>query len=152
MKKEESKKVVKRNEPNLAMGLVGAICGSLIGVIIWVIIYKLGFIASFGGIAIAYGALLGFEKLGKGMDRKSLFICLTIVILSVWFANRVAWAIEVSLALEEYASFGQCFTYMSNLLEIFNLTESYYSDLFVGYVLTALGCYKMIINVFKNVK
>ena len=137
-------------KPNLPKGIVGAIGGALLGLIVWEIIYKLGFIAAIGGFAIAFGALFGFEKLGKGLNKNSVTICIVITILTVWLANRVAWSLEAYAGLSNYYSFFECFYNLSELLKVNDLVEAYYGDLFLGFAFTALGSYKMIIQTFRN--
>jgi len=134
----------------LLKGILGAVCGALLGLIVWVIIYKLGFISAFGGFVIAFGTLFGFEKMGKILNKKSAIICIIIIILTVWLANKVSWALDAYSSLKGYYSFFECFKLLSELIKVSNLTSEYYSDLFMGYFFTVIGSYKMILQVFRN--
>lgn len=140
-------------EGNLIAGIVGAILGSLIGCILWVIIYNLGYIAGIAGLAIGVCAFKGYELLGKRLDVKATIITLIIMILMIFFANRLAWGIDAYNALKDYDwTFSEVFQNLDYIIEESDLTMYYYKDLIVGYLLTALSSYKFVINAFKAAK
>lgn len=148
----QKNKIKKQNaKPNMIKGIIGAIIGAIIGMLIWIIIYKIGFIASIGGFAIAYGTLLGFEKMGKNLNKKSVIICIVIMILTVWLSNRVAWTLDAYTTLKNELTFMDCFINLGELLEYNGYTGNYIGELIVGYILTLVGSLKTIIKTLKNI-
>lgn len=148
----KERKIQRQNvETNILKGTIGAIIGALIGIIVWLIFYKLGVIASFGGFAIAYGTLIGFEKISKNTNRKSVIVCIIIMIIAVWLANRFAWSLNAYSTLKYNYTFVDCFMGLNELLEYNNYTSHYIIELVVGYLLTALGSYKFIIKTLREV-
>lgn len=72
------------------------------------------------------------------------------MVIMIFFANKLAWAWEAYDALKEYEfTFFDCFQYLNEILADSELTGSYWGDLAIGYVLTALSSFRNIINAFK---
>ncbi|MGN1158389.1 MAG: hypothetical protein ACI4TK_19625 [Agathobacter sp.] len=141
---------------NLIPGLVGAFLGSLIGAVLWVVIYKIGFIAGIAGAVIAVCAMKGYEMLGKSLDKKGVICSLLIVIVTIFLANKISWSWEIfEVYTKEFGydmTFFDAFVSADEIIEFSELTVDYYKDLAIGYVLTALSCYKNFITAFKSAK
>lgn len=132
-------------------GLVGAFLGALIGAVLWILIYKLGYIAGIAGAVTAICAFKGYEMFGKHLDKKGVFTSIIIVILVIFFANRLAWSWEAYDALKSYGyTFADIHRSLGEILEASELTASYYGDLVMGYVLTVLCSIGTIIRTYKN--
>lgn len=135
----------------LVPGLVGAFLGALIGCALWVLIFKLGYIAGLAGAVTAICAMKGYELLGGYLDRKGVIGSTIIMVVMIFFANKLAWAWDAYAALEAYDwSFGECYQDLGYILAQTELTGSYYGDLAVGYLLTALCSAKTIIGAFNS--
>lgn len=146
----ENQKAMRSKKSNLAAGLVGAFLGSLLGGALWILIYKLGYIAGIAGLVTGVCALKGFEMFGGHVDRKGVVGCVVIMLITIFFANKIAWAWEAYDALKEYNyTFSDCFRYLSYILEENELTGSYYGDLIIGYILTGISSFSNIRNAFQ---
>lgn len=148
--------VVEPQKSNFIAGLVGAFLGSLIGCVLWVIIYRLGYIAGIAGAITAICAMKGYELLGKKLDVKGVISCVVIMILMIFFANKLAWSWEIyDVFTTEYGyeiTFFDAFLSADEIIKASELTSSYYKDLIIGYGLTALASFGNIVNAFKASK
>lgn len=136
---------------NLAAGIVGAFLGALIGCVLWIIIWKLGYIAGIAGFVIGVCALKGYEMLGKSLDIKGAIATVIIMIAMIFFANKLAWSIDAYEALKDYGwTFFDIFRELDYILEESELTSAYTKDLIIGYFLTALSSFKLIIGAFSS--
>lgn len=141
---------IQARKSNLAAGLVGAFLGSLIGCAAWVLIYKLGYIAGIAGAITGICAMKGYEMLGGHLDKKGVIGSVIIMILMIFFANKIAWSWEAYDSLKIYGwSFTEIFRNLGSILSDSDLVGSYIGDLAVGYLLTALASYKNIMNAFR---
>ncbi len=148
---QEKQDVTKSQKSNLVPGLVGAFLGSLIGCILWVLIYRLGYIAGLAGAVTGICAMKGYEMFGKHLDKKGVIGSVVIMVIMIFFANKIAWAWEAADALSEYGyRFSDCFRAFGEILAASDLTGSYYGDLAIGYVLTLVASYRNIINAFRT--
>lgn len=136
---------------NLAAGLVGAFLGALIGCALWILIWKLGYIAGIAGFAIGVCALKGYEMLGKSLDIKGAISTVVIMIVMIFLANKIAWSWDAYDALKDYGwTFFDTFQNLDYILAESDLTGSYTTDLVIGYFLTALSSFKLIIGAFGS--
>ncbi|MCH5321478.1 MAG: hypothetical protein J1E36_06915 [Eubacterium sp.] len=132
-------------------GLVGALLGSLIGCVVYFFAFRLGFLAAITGLITAVCALKGYELLGGALDKKGVFTSVIVIILSVFFANKIAWSYEAYSELKDYgADFFNCFRSLNLILQESELTGSYYIDLAVAYLMTILGAFGNIKKAFKS--
>lgn len=149
-KLQANQEVIRGRKSNLIAGLVGAAIGALIGAVLWILIYKLGYIAGIAGLAIGVCAMKGYEMLGGCLDKKGVIGSVIIMIIMVYLANKLAWAWDAYDALSIYGwSFGECFQYLGEILAESDLTGSYFGDLAIGYVLTAIASGKNIADAFR---
>lgn len=136
---------------NLVAGLVGAFLGSLLGCILWVLIYKLGYIAGIAGAVIGICAMKGYELLGGHLDKKGVIGSVIIMIVMIYFANNVSWSWEIyDVFKADYdITFFDAYVSMKDVLIESDLMGSYYGDLIIGYLLTAVASFRNIMNAFK---
>lgn len=147
---QENQEAILAKKSNLAAGLVGAFLGSLIGCILWVLIYKLGYIAGIAGAVTGICAMKGYELLGGHLDKKGVIGSVIIMIVMIYFANKLAWSWEVYDAFKEYGiSFSDAYRNLSAVLTEYDLTGSFYGDLIIGYLLTAVASFRSIVSTFK---
>lgn len=148
---EERKVDTKAQRSHLISGLVGAFLGALIGAILYVVIYQLGYIAGVCGLVMAVLALKFYEKLGGCLDLKGVIASIAVVMVMVFFANKIAWSISAYSALKENDwSFFECYRDLNYILEVTELKGSYHSDLAVGYLISAVGCLRRFIYAIKG--
>lgn len=142
----------KRTEKsNLVPGLVGAFLGSLIGCVLWVLIGRLGYIAGIAGAVTGICAMKGYELLGKHLDRKGVIGSVIVMIVMIFLANKISWAWEAYSALGDYDwTFSECFRELGFILDSSDLMGSYYADLIIGYLLTAVCSIRSIITAFRT--
>ena len=88
---QQNQQTTRAKKSNLVAGLVGAFVGSLIGCVLWVLIYRLGYIAGIAGAVTAICALRGYELLGGHLDRKGVIISTVMMLVMIFFANRLSW-------------------------------------------------------------
>lgn len=147
---QEQQDITIAQKSNLVPGLVGAFLGSLLGCILWVLIYRLGYIAGIAGAVTAICAMKGYEMFGKHLDKKGVIGSVIIMVIMIFFANKIAWSWEAYSALKEYDyTFSDCFRALGEILKVTESTASYYGDLAIGYVLTLVASYRNIIGAFK---
>lgn len=148
---QQNQQTTRAKKSNLVAGLVGAFVGSLIGCALWVLIYRLGYIAGIAGAVTAICALRGYELLGGHLDRKGVIISTVMMLVMIFFANRLSWTWDAYDALkDEGYTFSECYQYLDNILDLSELTGSYYSELFIGYGLTLLCSVRRIIDAFRT--
>ncbi len=127
------------DDDNKVLGVIGALLGSALGIGIWCLIGLFGRVAVIGGFALCLGALGGYFLLGKGMSRTGLIFTAVIIILSVYLAVRLDYAISVYRALDKSVSLGSCFVSVMKLLEAIGEKGSFFKDLGIGYLVTLGG-------------
>lgn len=147
----ENQENIKRQKSNLAAGLVGAFLGSLIGCILWVVIYKLGYIAGIAGAVTGICAMKGYELLGKHLDKKGVIGSVIIMVVMIYFANKLAWTWDAYDAFKSTydVTFSEIYQEIGAIIQESDLTGSYYTDLIIGYFLTILCSIKNIIGAFR---
>ena len=144
-------KKVHRNESVLA-GTVGAFIGALIGGGCIILLSQLGYIASVSGVVLAVCTLKGYELLGKNLSKLGVLICLALMLVTPYLADRLDWAIVLMQEFPEYnMTIGEAFRYVPILVEeeAIELGE-YLKNLLMIYGFTLLGAISSIINAFKK--
>lgn len=85
-------------------GFVGAVVGAVPGILLWIILGKLGYIAVVCGILLAFGSAYGYNlmtKKGSLSPTVGIIICLGIVIVAVFMAEKIVWCWELTDAFNE---------------------------------------------------
>lgn len=148
---EAGKQNKKAERSNLITGIVGAFLGALIGGILYIFLSQLGYVAGITGVVMSVLALRFYEKLGGALDVKGVLVTMAVLIVMVWFSNKLSWGISIWQELKDYDwSFGDCFRDMSWILEESELTGNYLSNLAMGYLFTFLGAIGSFINALKG--
>lgn len=131
------------------LGAVGALLGSLVGVIAIVLISQLGYVAAISGIIMGVCTLFGYDKLGKRLDGKGVVISFIIMLLMVFFAENLNWAIEISKVFE--ANIFDSFRAIPELIQAEAIELSAYSSgLIILYLFTLLGAVPSVYRAFKQ--
>ena len=147
---QENQEAVLSQKSNLLSGLIGAFLGSLIGAVLWIAIYRFGYIAGIAGVVTGICAMKGYGLLGGSLDKKGVIGSVVIMIITIYFANKIAWSWEAYDVLKEYDyTFSDTFVNLYEILTDSDLVFSYFKDLLIGYLLTAVASYRDIINAFR---
>lgn len=142
---------IQSKKSSLVAGLVGAFLGSLIGCVLWIAVYKLGYIAGVAGAVTAICAMKGYAILGGHLDKKGVIGSVIIMLIMIFFANKIAWSWDAYNALKDYGwSFTETYQELGYILEETDLVGSYYGELIIGYLLTIVCSAKTIINAFRE--
>ena len=142
---------IQSKKSSLVAGLVGAFLGSLIGCILWVLSYHLGYIAGIAGAVTAICAMKGYAILGGHLDKKGVIGSVVIMLIMIFFANKISWSWDAYSALEEYGwTFTEVYQDLGYILEETDLVASYYGELAIGYILTLVCSAGSIINAFRE--
>lgn len=135
-------------EENVPAGVVGALLGALGGAAVILLISQLGYYAAIGGIAMAFLSFFGYEKLGKKLSTKGIIITTVIMILMVFAACYVDFAlmIQKELLAEGVAdvSFGLILVNLIPFLQEVGAMTQFLGNLGLMYLFTALGAVPMI--------
>lgn len=134
----------KANE-KVGFGIVGAILGSLIGVLVIVLIGQLGYVAVAGGLVMGLTTLKGYELFAKNMSNKGIIISSIIMLIMVYVAERIEWAIEVfKVYSDENISMLEAFLYTPEVIRYSDATGQFIGSLVMLYIFTAVGVFGVV--------
>ena len=141
-------KELERNE-NIFAGVVGAFLGSLIGVLAIVLIGQLGYVAVISGFVMAFCCIRGYQLLAGNFSIKGVIVCSLIMILMVYVAKKVDWAITIASELE--IGFLSAYQAIPNLLMggVIELPQLLF-DFGLVYLFTALGAIPFMMNEIRQ--
>ena len=139
---------------NVVTGTVGAILGALIGAACIILLSQMNFVASISGIVLAVCTTKGYELLGNQMSKKGFVICILLMLVTPYIADRLDWAIILMQDAEAAGlnwTFGECFHAIPSLLEDGTIeAESYWINLGLLYLFTAIGVVSNLKGVFNK--
>lgn len=131
-KKKDSK------SENVIGGIVGALLGSVLGVICIIVFGRMGRVAVASGIVMAVCTIKGYELLGGKFTKKGVVISCLMIIVMTFVGNNMDWAIDIAEYFE--INFLDAFRLVIPMLQEGYLeTSTYYYNLILLYVFTALG-------------
>ncbi len=141
---------------NVLMGTVGALIGSLAGVIVTILISQLGFIASISGVVMSLCTFYMYEKLGHGISKKGVFICILIIIGMTFVAHNLSYSLEIYKYLSKNGFKPSLFKIFFNFYEAYDLFYEDYSyyirDILMLYGFSILGAFGIIRNKITELK
>lgn len=137
---------------NVVTGIVGALIGAAIGAAVILLLGQLGYVASISGLVLAVCTLKGYELLGHRLSTKGILICLVLILVTPYFADRLDWAMWICRDLnDDSISVGQVYASIPNLLaEGYLSTAEYIKGLVMIYVFAALGAFGTIRDLFRK--
>ena len=138
----DSSQTVQQKKENIVGGIVGAMLGSLLGVVCIILLSQMGYVAAVSGVAMAVGVLKGYEWLGGKITRKSVIICIVIMLLMTYVGDRLDWALMVYREIG--SSYGmnvfECYRAVPDMISLGMIEMSTYAmNLFLIYVFLLLG-------------
>lgn len=135
---------------NLVTGIVGAILGALIGGLCILLLSQLGYVAAVSGLVLAVCTLKGYELLGNKLSTKGIIICIVLMLVTPYIADRIDWAIMLVNELgSSEISFAEAFAAIPDLVEL-GYAEGYWVNLAMLYVFVVLGGAATVWNKFKK--
>mgnify|MGYP000954549091 FL=1 len=100
---------------------------------------------------MGFCVLKGYRLLGNRISRKGIVISLAVIALMVYAANRLDWAISFSKWTGGEVDILTAFRYFTDIMKegYINL-KSYWMDLGLVYLFSALGAIPAIVNIVKS--
>lgn len=135
---------------NIIGGIIGALIGSLIGVVVIVLLGQLGFVAALSGLVMGFCAVKGYELLGHKLDTKGIIITVVIMVIMVYFGERLDWAISVERANPGVGVIPAFQAIPELIAKGYIESGTYYGDMAMQYLFMAIGAVPTIIAVVKN--
>ena len=135
---------------NMAKGILGALIGGLIGGASIILFGQLGMISALSGLVLAFCTLKGYERLGGELSKKGVLLCIAIMLVMPYLADRVSWALVI--VRELHFLFGDAFRDVHKFVAEFSLEADYWKDLLLLYGFVALGAFGLVQQVFKKGK
>lgn len=137
-------------QENKFAGFLGALIGGIIGGAAIVIVGQLGLISAISGVILAFCTLKGYELLGKKLSKQGILVCILIMLVVPYLADRASWALVI---MNEFQwAFGDAFLYVHGVVAEFELEADYWKDLLFVYAFTALGAFTIIKQTLKQAK
>ena len=147
-----NEKIVREEKPeNLVAGIVGALLGSLAGAVALILISRLGYISMVSGLVMGVCTVKLYEKFAGKVSVRGAIICVTIMIQMTYIADRIDWAI----ILHTEAGYGlfEGYRALPEMLKYEYIEKSsYYTNLALEYLFTALGAAPSIITAMRENK
>lgn len=135
---------------NVVTGIVGAILGATLGAASIILLSQLGYVAALSGLILAVCTLKGYELLGKTLSKKGLIICIILILVTPYIADRFDWAILIQKSLSEY-TLGEAFMMVPEYIEVGAIEMSdYLLNLVMVYGFAALGAFSTIKDVIRK--
>lgn len=132
-------------------GIFGAILGAILGGAVIILMSRLGYVAALSGLAVAISVLEGYDLFAGHKPAKGLWICLLIMAVTPYLADRIDWAIVL---VKEYGdgglTFWDAFARVPDLIG--NIIESkvYTRNLLLTYGFAVLGAFGTLKDFFKK--
>ncbi len=116
------------------LGAFGAIIGAILGGIVVLLIARLGYVSSFGAIAIGIFPLIGYKIFSKKYSIIGAIICILISAVTCYLVFRIDLAMDIKKAFEniyfEDISFFECFERSKEIAERADSMDTYNNNLF----------------------
>lgn len=142
--------VVQKPE-NVFTGIIGALIGAAIGGGAIILLSQLGYIASLSGLVLAVCTLKGYELLAGRQSVKGMIICIALMLITPYIADRIDWAIVVAREFAaEGVTFGVAFAAIPALIGDGIESAEYIKNLLMIYGFTALGAFGTVRGLFKK--
>lgn len=149
-----NEQAAKAKKGNLITGIVGALLGALLGAVLWVVVSQLGYIAGIVGLVISVCAIKGFELFGGKLNVAGIIIIMVVVVGTIYFSNYFSYALmlhqEIVKSYGDVVTFSNSFQLLPELLKEPEISSSFYRDLIVGYLLTAVASFSTIIAFYRK--
>lgn len=144
--------VPQKKPENVLTGTVGALIGAAIGGVSIILLSQLGIVSAISGLILAVCTLKGYELLGGQMSLKGVLICVVLMLVTPYVADRIDWAIVLLSEFPDAGlSFGEAFAMIPMLIEEEAIElSSYLINLLMLYGFCALGAFSTVYSQFKK--
>ena len=139
---------LENKKENMTRGILGAILGGILGGASIVLLSQLCYVASISGVILAFCTIKGYELLAKEFSKKGLLICILVMLLTPYLADRIDWAIVIARDLG--MAFGDAFAYVHDIIGVYGMEDDYTTSLLMVYGFTALGAFAIVRQAFKK--
>lgn len=139
---------ITEKQENVFLGIIGALLGGILGGASIVLLGQVGMVAAISGVVLAFCTLKGYELLGKKLSKQGLLICLVVMLVMPYLADRISWTLVIVEELQ--LQFGDAFKYVHDVVEEYELQSDYWKDLLLIYGFTALGAFSIVKQAFKQ--
>lgn len=141
---------VERPVENMIPGIIGAVIGAALGGASIILFSRLGYVAAISGLILAFCTFKGYELLGKHLSKKSIIICLVLILITPYIADRIDWAILIKESFSEY-TLAEAFAAVPVYIEAGAIEMSdYVISLLMVYGFAALGAFSSVKDVFTK--
>lgn len=125
----------------MAKSIAGAFSGVLMGAAAWILLYQLGYISAIGGMLMSICGLKGYEYFSHSLTRRGIAITSVMSVVMLFLAELAAIALEIyrTGTGRGLADFGEAIVSVFFFLEDPQVVSAVLYDLFMGYVLMAIG-------------
>lgn len=138
---------------NFALGIVGALVGALLGAASIVLFGQMGYVASLSGLILAFCTVKGYELLAKGRSIKGIIVCLVLIAVAPYFADRLNWALTFQKEVFPDVPLSNMFAAIPELLSMYpELAADYWKNLLMTYAFSALGAFGILRGLFTKKK
>ena len=134
---------------NVLRGILGALLGALIGGGMVILLSRLGKIATLSGIAISVSVVELYDLFAGRKPRKGLWICLLIMALTPYIADRIDWAITL-MKESGVMTFGEAFALVPDLVGDAIDAGTYGKNLLLIYAFAAAGAVDTFRDLFQK--
>lgn len=143
--------VVTGKPENIAGGAVGALIGALIGGASIILVSRLGFVAAICGLILAVCTMKGYEIMGGTIGKVGILICVALMLVTPYIADRLDWAILLMEAYGEGITLGEAYSIIPDLIteEIIESAD-YWMNLGKLYLFTLLGGISSVASALKK--
>lgn len=141
----------KREHPFL--GTIGAILGALLGGASIILFSQMGYVAAISGVILAFCTVKGYELLGKRLTNRGAVICIILILIMPYLADRLDWAIALCQSIGEMNGPMLLAAYISvpDLLAEGIIEQSTYTrSLVMVYLFAALGAFGSLKDLFRK--
>lgn len=141
---------IQEKQENLALGILGALLGGVLGGASIVLFGQLDMVSALSGVVLALCTLKGYELLGKKLSKQGILVCLVVMLVMPYLADRISWTLVIVEELQ--LQFGDAFKYVHDVVDAYELQADYWKDLLLIYGFTALGAFSIVKQAFKQKK
>lgn len=135
---------------NMVLGIVGAVIGAVLGAASIILFSRLGYVAAISGFILAFCTFKGYSLLGKNLSTKGIIICLILILITPFIADRIDWAILVQQNFSGY-TLGEAFMAVPEFIEAGAIEMSdYILNLVMIYGFAALGAFDTVKKNFQK--
>ncbi len=141
----------KREHPFL--GTIGAILGALLGGASIILFSQMGYVAAISGVILAFCTVKGYELLGRRLTNRGAVICIILILIMPYLADRLDWAIMLCETIGEFNGpmLLAAFISIPDLLKEGYIEQSTYTQsLVMVYLFAALGAVGSLKDLFRK--